>query len=83
MHLLLANVNMGEITIADFQASFQLWTDLGLIDQRVQIGGLCVIMDLTNLKRETLMQMFEPKSSKGNTKYFQVRHQTQRLDDFG
>ncbi|KAM3179626.1 hypothetical protein ACTXT7_000213 [Hymenolepis weldensis] len=61
-----------EMTMEDLQCSFQLWTDYCLLDPRAQIGGICMIMDLTGLKKETMMKMFDSKMAKGGTKYFQI-----------
>ncbi|VUZ46224.1 unnamed protein product [Hymenolepis diminuta] len=60
-----------EMTMEDLQSSFQLWTDYCLLDPRAQIGGLCMIMDLTGLKKETMMKMFDSRMAKSGTKYFQ------------
>lgn len=64
---------MTDLPLMELDGAFQLWTDLGVSDPRAQIGGLCMIMDMTDMKKETMMQLFDPKVSKYMTKYFQVR----------
>lgn len=70
--LLVENLNLDVITMADVQSAFQVWYDVCLVDPRAQIGGLCVIVDLSNLRKEDIMRMFDPKVSKIAAKYFQV-----------
>ncbi|VDK23452.1 unnamed protein product [Taenia asiatica] len=65
------NLDLDAINMAEVQSAFQVWYDVCLVDARVQIGGLCVIVDLTNLRKEDIMRMFDPKVSKIAAKYFQ------------
>ncbi|EUB59619.1 Clavesin-2 [Echinococcus granulosus] len=65
------NINLNELSIADLQGPSHIWNDICLADPRAQIGGICMIMDFTNFRKEDVMRMFEPKMSKVATKYFQ------------
>ncbi|KAL5111884.1 Clavesin-2 [Taenia crassiceps] len=66
-----ANFDLDVVSMAELQSASQLWNDASLIDPRVQIGGICMIADLTYFRKEDIMRMFEPKLSKMSTKYFQ------------
>ncbi|VDK23858.1 unnamed protein product [Taenia asiatica] len=66
-----ANFSLDAISMAELQGASQIWNDANLVDPRIQIGGICMVADLTNLRKEDIMRMFEPKLSKIGTKYFQ------------
>ncbi|KAL5965029.1 Clavesin-2 [Taenia solium] len=66
-----ANLSLDAISMAELQGASQIWNDANLVDPRIQIGGICMVADLTNLRKEDIMRMFEPKLSKIGTKYFQ------------
>uniref|UniRef100_A0A5K3FU38 CRAL-TRIO domain-containing protein n=1 Tax=Mesocestoides corti TaxID=53468 RepID=A0A5K3FU38_MESCO len=64
-------INLDKLPLSALHTAMQMWNDACLIDARVQIGGLCMIMDLSDLRREMLSKMFDAKISKLSTKYFQ------------
>ncbi|VDM16522.1 unnamed protein product [Hydatigera taeniaeformis] len=66
-----ANLNLDAVSIAELQSASHIWNDMCIVDPRVQIGGICMIMDLSNNRKEDIMRMFDPKLSKLATKYFQ------------
>ncbi|VUZ46230.1 unnamed protein product [Hymenolepis diminuta] len=67
------NLDINKISINDIQAAVQIWYDEAILDHRIQIGGFSMIMDLTDVRKEDVIKMFDPKSSRLATKYFQVR----------
>ncbi|VDD83819.1 unnamed protein product [Mesocestoides corti] len=68
----LEEINLDKLPLSALHTAMQMWNDACLIDARVQIGGLCMIMDLSDLRREMLSKMFDAKISKLSTKYFQI-----------
>ncbi|KAL5111358.1 Clavesin-2 [Taenia crassiceps] len=67
----LVNLNPDVVSIEEMQGALQVWNDVCLVDPRAQIGGICFIADLTNLRREDMLKMFDTKSLRISTKYFQ------------
>ncbi|VUZ46229.1 unnamed protein product [Hymenolepis diminuta] len=65
------NLDINKISINDIQAAVQIWYDEAILDHRIQIGGFSMIMDLTDVRKEDVIKMFDPKSSRLATKYFQ------------
>ncbi|KAM7541200.1 hypothetical protein Aperf_G00000035268 [Anoplocephala perfoliata] len=63
--------NFGDMSMADYQAANQIWLDLCLVDPRMQIGGVCVMIDFSGIKKEAMKQLFDPKLSKAGTRYTQ------------
>ena len=63
---------MDEISVYDANHALQIWHDMNLVDPRVQIGGVCTILDLSNIHRDNVIKMFDSKIAKVSTKYFQV-----------
>ncbi|KAM3179622.1 hypothetical protein ACTXT7_000209 [Hymenolepis weldensis] len=53
----------------DIQAAVQIWYDEAILDHRIQIGGLSMIMDLSDLRKEDVIKMFDPKASRLATKF--------------
>lgn len=60
------------VSMRELQGASNMWNDICLVDPRAQIGGICMIMDLTDFRKEDVAKMFDPKFSKLGTKYFQV-----------
>lgn len=58
--------------MSDLQAASQIWYDQCIMDQRDQVGGFCMIMDLTDFRKEDIIKLFDPKISRLITKYVQV-----------
>ncbi|KAL5965028.1 Clavesin-2 [Taenia solium] len=65
------NLNLNVLSMAEMLAAVQVWDDACIVDPRAQIGGICFIVDLTDLRKEDMMKMFDTKSLKISTKYFQ------------
>ncbi|KAL5968689.1 Alpha-tocopherol transfer protein [Taenia solium] len=65
------NYNFDAVPMRDLQGASNMWNDICLVDPRAQIGGMCMIMDLTDFRKEDVVKMFDPKFSKLGTKYFQ------------
>ncbi|VDM16599.1 unnamed protein product [Hydatigera taeniaeformis] len=67
----IANLDLDVVSMADLYSALQVFDDACLVDPRAQIGGICMIVDFTNLHKDILMQMFDQKLTKMSTKYFQ------------
>ncbi|VDK38139.1 unnamed protein product [Taenia asiatica] len=65
------NYNLDAVPMRDLQGVSNMWNDICLVDPRAQIGGMCMIMDLTGFRKEDVVKMFDPKLTKLGTKYFQ------------
>ena len=64
---------MDELSHLDVQCALQVWNDVSLVDPRIQISGVCFIFDFSNLRKESLLKMHEPKYGKMLLRYYQVR----------
>lgn len=67
------NLNLDVVSMAELLGAAQVWEDVCLVDPRAQIGGICFIVDLTSLRKEDMLRMFDTKSLRLSTKYLQVR----------
>ncbi|VDO01727.1 unnamed protein product [Rodentolepis nana] len=65
------NPDLNVVSMDDLQSAVQIWYDEAILDQRIQIGGFSMIMDLSDLRKEDIIKMFDPKASRLATKYFQ------------
>lgn len=63
---------MDELSIADVHHALQIWYDVSLTDPRIQIAGVCLLFDLSNVHRDSVIKMFESKVGKSITRYYQV-----------
>ncbi|VDN15328.1 unnamed protein product [Dibothriocephalus latus] len=50
----------------------QVWNDVFICDERVQIGGIAYIMDLGGVRKREFMKMQDPEASKMGTMYYQI-----------
>ncbi len=48
--------------------------DIIISDERIQIAGLTVIFDFTNISAHQAKVFFSPKASKYESKFYQVSH---------
>ncbi|KAM3179621.1 hypothetical protein ACTXT7_000208 [Hymenolepis weldensis] len=64
-------LDLNQISVSDLQGACQIWHDQCIMDQRDQVGGFCMIMDLTDFRKEDIIKLFDPKISRLITKYLQ------------
>ena len=63
---------MEEISVEEMYHALQIWNDGNLIDERSQIAGVCMVVDLRNMQKENIMKFFTSKITKIMAKYYQV-----------
>ncbi|KAL5966645.1 hypothetical protein TSMEX_005623, partial [Taenia solium] len=67
-----AFVNLDEFACEDLVAWSQIWNDLLMMDQRVQIGGVVFIMDLQGITKEQICKMERGNKCQLGAQYFQI-----------
>nr|CDS16046.1 alpha tocopherol transfer protein [Echinococcus granulosus] len=67
----IAFINLDEFSCEDLVTWSQIWNDLLMMDQRVQIGGVAFIVDLQGMTEERISEMEQGNTCQLGAQYFQ------------